>query len=570
MVQVSVVSGTYNRLKSLREFVASVRTAVGKLTYEIILVDGGSKDGTLDWIKKQADIRLIEHGALYGAIKAFGDGARAAVGRYVVFGNDDLVFLDKAIEYAYAIMEQDPEAGIGCFYTDRAGKDFHVAEMPAHFADGTMINVPYNGVIITPRWMGDRLNWWDLPGARTYGGDNAMCGRCWEAGYKVVTLHGCRIHEDLPMDELKEINDPPSADDHPDTIAYLSVYPRGPLLATERAFQAPDGFYPLRILYAPIYEPGNAVQHAQKYGLRRALQRKGIVREVDYATLGAAEILAAAKEWKPDVILTQFHTGEDCPASISEAVRAAVPKAAMVNWNGDVYDRVPNAKFGPSYLRTLKPFDLQTVVNQSAVPNYEAAGIKAMYWQLGYEPEGVGWDPPAGYAHYDITFQGNGYSNRRHEFGRVLLELSATHNVAVFGQYWPMLKPFGETLYDFRVGCSIYRNSKIALGDSQWAHEAYGFVSNRMFQAMAAGGCLMLHQYFDGCEDLLGYKDGVHYVGWTDYADMCQKIEYYLAHENERAEIARNGQLFTLRHHSFERRVVQLWQKLQELNLLHG
>ena len=56
---VSVVSGTYNRLSRLKAMVNSVRSSVGVgIPYEIVLVDGGSTDGTLEWARAQSDIAL--------------------------------------------------------------------------------------------------------------------------------------------------------------------------------------------------------------------------------------------------------------------------------------------------------------------------------------------------------------------------------------------------------------------------------------------------------------------------------------------------------------------------------
>jgi glycosyltransferase involved in cell wall biosynthesis len=54
------------------------------IQYEFVIVDGGSSDGTQKWCNSQSDIRLIEHLSLLGAVKAFNDGANAALGTYVV------------------------------------------------------------------------------------------------------------------------------------------------------------------------------------------------------------------------------------------------------------------------------------------------------------------------------------------------------------------------------------------------------------------------------------------------------------------------------------------------------
>ena len=87
-------------------------------------------------------------------------------------------------------------------------------------------------------------------------------------------------------------------------------------------------------------------------------------------------------------------------------------------------------------------------------------------------------------------------------------------------------------------------------------------MSNRLFQAMAAGGALLLQQHFDGMEDLLGLEHGKHLIVWKDYDDLREKIAYYLEHEDERAKIARAGQHEILKKHSFHARLRELFDML--------
>ena len=58
---VSYVTGTYNRLVFLKHMIDTFRKSIGTgLTYELILVDGGSTDGSIEWMKQQPDVVLIE------------------------------------------------------------------------------------------------------------------------------------------------------------------------------------------------------------------------------------------------------------------------------------------------------------------------------------------------------------------------------------------------------------------------------------------------------------------------------------------------------------------------------
>ena len=148
---VSIVSGTYNRLEHLKKMVQSVRMSIGYgLDYEVVLVDGGSVDGTIHWAEQQEDIRLLKHGKLRGAVKAFNDGAFNARGDYVILANDDIEFVGLSITNAISYMQDHPEVGVGCFYQDRGGNEWHVDTMPA-IIDGPQGRAYYGQVCIVPR-----------------------------------------------------------------------------------------------------------------------------------------------------------------------------------------------------------------------------------------------------------------------------------------------------------------------------------------------------------------------------------------------------------------------------------
>ncbi|NEO65424.1 MAG: glycosyltransferase, partial [Moorea sp. SIO4G2] len=59
---VSVVIGSYNRRPLLEKAIQSVRDNQIRVPYEIIVIDGGSTDGSLEWLIQQKDIiTIIQH-----------------------------------------------------------------------------------------------------------------------------------------------------------------------------------------------------------------------------------------------------------------------------------------------------------------------------------------------------------------------------------------------------------------------------------------------------------------------------------------------------------------------------
>jgi spore maturation protein CgeB len=119
----------------------------------------------------------------------------------------------------------------------------------------------------------------------------------------------------------------------------------------------------------------------------------------------------------------------------------------------------------------------------------------------------------------------------------------------------------GECLYNFIEACKIYRGAKISIGDSQWPES--GFVSNRIFQILAAGDCVLCHQWFRGIEQL-GLHNQENCLIWQNFDDLGQILKYWLSDSNSQKlrQIAANGEKLALEKHSFDSRVSELWEML--------
>lgn len=573
-MHLSIVSGTYNRIHLLKAMLDSARQQIpAGVLYEFVIVDGGSTDGTIEWCKTQTDIHLIEQGELLGAVKAFDAGAFAAKGAYVILANDDILFRPGGILRAIVHLEETPTCGAVAFADNRLNKDvFRTSPVPAISVDGRSISVPYAQVGMFRRWLGDHVGWWGLHGtfpARTYAADNAISAAIWDAGYSVDAVPGCEIEDLIYNDELRTINTSnPDGGEHPDSKAYYDRWPRGPQLKPAPTVTAPHANkreIGLRTLYLPIYEAGRGIaqvrQREQKRGLRDALNRYGLVYEFDYLVYQhqhaalKIELMHILEAFKPDVILTQVHAPDVLTSEIVRDIRAICPRTVFINWNGDYW---PEAQTSVKMLEWLRNIDLALVVNADLLPVYEQYNIPAAYWQIGYEnPPGKLPDVRA----HDIVFLGQNYNQERRAFGDVLLSLrNEGVDVGIYGNYWKDGEAYPDCTYDFLQGAALYQNAKLTVANNPFP-ESLGFVSNRIFQALAAGGSLMLHQYVKGLRDLTGLTSGIHYVEWRTFDEFKDWVRYFLdpAHEGERQRIADAGHKFVTDYHSFDARLEHLF-----------
>lgn len=547
----SIVTGTYNRLDFARAMIKSVRDQLPPgFPYEIVLVDAGSTDGTEAWALSQPDVVFIQQGKKLGAIRAFDAGCAAARGEYVALLNDDVLVTDGALVRAMNYLDANPSCGAVAFMDNRRapGYDtdaFKVQTIRAMTTDGRAADVVYAQCGMFRRWLGDLCGWWGSADTEwgefhTYGGDSRLSAEIWRRGYTVEAVEGVSVVDRVAPDTLRQHNH--EAEQRIGS-AYYRLYPNGVPLSDLPKPPAPNDT--LRILYLPLFSPGYG---RYKTGLYDALARYGTVYELDYVKHRGA-FASAVAAFQPHLILTQFHDAGAVSAVTLEHARSFAPEAVVVNWCGDVYlDQLT----APPMLELLKHVDLQLVVNADALPIYAERGRIAAYWQIGYEP--VPDELPDAKAH-DLLFMANAYSPARKELSAVLREL--TPNVGLYGWGWD--QPSGNSFYDFAQGAALYRRCKIAIGDNQYGDK--GFVSNRLFEALA-NGAFLLHQTIPGLEELTGLQDGVHYVAWNDYEDLRAKARSYLRNDAERGRIAAAGEAFVRQRHSFDARVKELFEEL--------
>lgn len=112
-MDVSIVIVSFNSMSLLETCLTSIRSQTRQSSYEIIVVDNASSDGTGQMLRQKYPwVILIANGYNRGFAQANNQGFSKASGRYFFMLNPDTVILDRAIDRLVAFMEAHPGVGI--------------------------------------------------------------------------------------------------------------------------------------------------------------------------------------------------------------------------------------------------------------------------------------------------------------------------------------------------------------------------------------------------------------------------------------------------------------------------
>lgn len=113
MTDLSLCMVSLNCWKVLQDCLESVHTGDGKIDYEIIVVDNGSRDETVQQLKQHYPaVKLIENGRNVGFTKATNQAIEHSSGRYIMWLNTDTVLRPDTLSALCAFLDRHPQVGI--------------------------------------------------------------------------------------------------------------------------------------------------------------------------------------------------------------------------------------------------------------------------------------------------------------------------------------------------------------------------------------------------------------------------------------------------------------------------
>jgi GT2 family glycosyltransferase len=223
-MKLSIVIICWNDLAVLENCLASIYRDSSALSFEVIVSDNGSTDGSVAFIRRvHPDVRVVENGTNLGFARGNNAGIAVATGEYVLILNPDTIVHGRALETLVAFADEHQDGGaFGCRVLN-PDRSFQNPARPLPTLRGWLISAAY------ARWLGlftaafdsDLYYRWDGRTARAVGFQSGcaimlrrsllqtlggfddrffyhfeeadLCCRVWKSGAKVLYFPGAEI-----------------------------------------------------------------------------------------------------------------------------------------------------------------------------------------------------------------------------------------------------------------------------------------------------------------------------------------------------------------------------------------
>lgn len=198
---ISVVLGSKNRKNLLKATINSIRKNGFHGNLEIIVIDGGSTDGTCSWLAKQKDIftmiqpnyKMTDSEGIRVLAHSWGEfmniAFKYASAPYIVMVSDDLILHEGCLQNGYDELERrrinGEKIGAGAFYFREFPRhDFYrVGVLPKNY-------VTLNHGFYFKKALED-VGYLDTVNYNFYAADGDVIMRLNECGWKSVALENC-------------------------------------------------------------------------------------------------------------------------------------------------------------------------------------------------------------------------------------------------------------------------------------------------------------------------------------------------------------------------------------------
>ena len=113
MIDLSIVIITWKMKELVIALLRSIKEHTKGLSYEFIVVDNHSKDGTVELIQSEfPTVLLIKNSSNRGVSAARNQAFKVAQGRYIQLLDADMLLVENSLKKMFGFMERMPDAGV--------------------------------------------------------------------------------------------------------------------------------------------------------------------------------------------------------------------------------------------------------------------------------------------------------------------------------------------------------------------------------------------------------------------------------------------------------------------------
>lgn len=112
--KVSIIIASFNNFSLLKDCLNSLENCTQGISYEVIIVDNNSDEGTLNYLRsiKRTNYQIIYNKENLGFAKANNQGIKLAVGDYLILLNNDTEVTNNWLDELIAVAESEEQIGI--------------------------------------------------------------------------------------------------------------------------------------------------------------------------------------------------------------------------------------------------------------------------------------------------------------------------------------------------------------------------------------------------------------------------------------------------------------------------
>ena len=215
--EASVIIPVYNNIHYTAACLHSIVAEAGQRSFEIIVVDDCSDDGSAEFLAECSGITVIRNEHNSGFIASCNRGAAAAVGNTLVFLNNDTTVTTGWLDALLETFELFPEAGAvgaklvypdgrlqeagGIIFSDGSGWNYGRLDHPHKpaFSFASAADYVSGACLAVPRALFEALGGFDDHYAPAYYEDTDLCFKLEAAGYQVIMQPTCVVihHEGI-------------------------------------------------------------------------------------------------------------------------------------------------------------------------------------------------------------------------------------------------------------------------------------------------------------------------------------------------------------------------------------